>query len=58
MKIVTTPHELMELRLWERYCDLHDTNMWAVNEGLLGPDDEITLTAEEAKELGLTVKGE
>ena len=39
MKI--TPIELFKLGLWERFCDKTGTNGWAVNEGLLGQDEEL-----------------
>jgi len=29
-----TPHELMKLGLWERYCDETGMSIYAVNEGL------------------------
>lgn len=37
MKI--TARELMKLGLWEKHCKDTGTNVWAVNEGLLNPDE-------------------
>jgi len=56
MKIIITPSELMDKGLWEKYCDLTNTNIWAVNEGLMNGAEELTLTYEKANELGLLDK--
>ena len=46
MKILTTPDELMDRLAWEKACDLLGYNVWAVNEGQMESDAEITLTEE------------
>ena len=55
LKIVVTPNYLIEHHLWDKYCVLHQTNPWAINEGLLESDKELKLTLEEANELGLEI---
>lgn len=39
MKI--TIRELMNLGLWDRYCQDTGTNEWALNEGLIDKDTEV-----------------
>ena len=56
MKITIKASELIELGLWERYCDLWGINVWAVNEGQMASDEEIAMSEDEAKELGLIRK--
>jgi len=51
MKI--TVRELFDRDLWAKYCEISDTNVWAVNEGLLDENDEIELTDKEMQELFL-----
>lgn len=53
MTISITVRELFDKGLWLDYCKTTGTNEWAVNEGLLGDDDEVELTSEQAKEMGL-----
>lgn len=53
MKVVTTPEELMDRGAWIRACKLLGLNEWAVNEGMMDSDHEITLTDAQARELGL-----
>lgn len=53
MRIKIKVDELFDKFLWDRYCKLTGTNEWAVNQGLLSIDDEVTLTKKEAIELGL-----
>lgn len=36
---------------WERFCDLHGYNVWAVNGG--GGHVEVALTAQQAHHLGI-----
>jgi len=37
MKIITTPRELIDKGLWDRYCEISGMSVYAVNEGY--PDD-------------------
>jgi hypothetical protein len=53
MKILITASEAIESGVWEKICRQKGWNEWAVNEGLMDSDEEISLTEEEAKELGL-----
>lgn len=56
MKIITTPRELMDRWVWDDACEMLDINIWAVNEGQMESDEQITLTVEQAQELGLFPK--
>lgn len=53
MRIGITPHELMEKGLWDKFCDMTGTSVWAVKEGLLDSDDNLHLTEQQAIKLGL-----
>lgn len=53
MKYVITPRELMDKGIWMDYCEATGTNEWAVNEGLMESDEELTLTQEQAEKIGL-----
>lgn len=46
-KMITTPHELLLLGLWERYCKETGTNEWAINEGLIDPNTKIEWEIED-----------
>jgi hypothetical protein len=54
MRITTTPAELVAAGCWQQACDLTGISEWAVNEGQMNSDTEITLTEAQASELGLT----
>lgn len=58
MKIVITVRELMERWLMGEAFEMVGINQYAVNEGQMGPDDEVTLTPEQAVALGLIEEGE
>lgn len=53
MKIITTFGELQDKGVWEQACEMLGLNEWCINEGLALSDDEITLTEEQGKKLGL-----
>ncbi len=53
MEVTLTARELLDNGKWEEVCDLKGINVWAINEGLMDETEEISLTLEEAKELGL-----
>jgi hypothetical protein len=53
MLIQITAKEAMDKGVWDEICSLKHINEYAVNEGLMDSDETITLTEEEAKELGL-----
>jgi len=53
MKIVVTARDLLDRGVWDQACDLLGLNVWAVAEGLMDSDDEVTLSEEQARKLGL-----
>jgi hypothetical protein len=53
MQIIITAREALNRGIWDDVCELKGINPWALNEGLMSSKDEITLTQEEAKKLGL-----
>ena len=53
MKITIRPYDLMDRGVWDKYCELTGTNVWAVNEGLIRAEEELALTEKQAKELGI-----
>ena len=57
MKIIITAREALEKGIWDDLCDLKGFNVWAVNEGQMDGNEEITLTEEEAQKLGIKVEG-
>lgn len=38
-----TGSELIEAGLWDEYCDLTHTNVWAINEGLMEGSESLEL---------------
>lgn len=48
-----TAGKLLSAGVWEEFCNLRSINEWAVSEGLMDPDEEFTLSMEEADKLGL-----
>lgn len=53
MKIIITADEALDLGIWDNLCKMRDINVWAMNEGLTSGDEEITLSKEEAVNLGV-----
>ena len=53
MKIVITVDEAIDLGIWEKFRKMKGISEWALNEGLMSIDDEITLSKEEAVDLGV-----
>lgn len=53
MEITITAREALNKGIWDDLCDLKGINVWAINEGMMDDTEEITLTEEEAKALGL-----
>lgn len=53
MEIIITVREALDRGIWLELCDLKDWNEWAINEGMMDDTEEITLTEEEAKKLGI-----
>jgi hypothetical protein len=53
MKVVVTVEELFNKGVWIEACNMLGLNDWAVAEGLMGYKDELTLTEEQARTLGV-----
>lgn len=53
MQIIVTPRELMDRNCWDDACEILGINVWAVNEGQMASDEQITLTWNQAGRLGL-----
>lgn len=53
MRIIVTAEELIDKGVWEEFCEKKGIEPYAVSEGLIGSDEEWTLTEKEAKDLGL-----
>lgn len=56
MKIIITAREALDHYIWDDICDLKGINIWAINEGQMDSSEEITLTLDEARTLGLISK--
>ena len=53
MNIKTSARELMERGLWNEACEVTGMNPYALNEGRMNAEDEITLTERQATRIGL-----
>jgi len=53
MKFKTTPRELMDWGMWEKYCQKTGTNPWAMAEGLMDSEESIELSHDLAKQIGI-----
>jgi hypothetical protein len=58
MKITMTIREIMNMYLWEHFCNIRHWDLYIVNEGLVDSDEEVELTNEECEKLHLVVKQE
>ena len=58
MKIIITANEAIDLGIWDNICAIKGINRFAVNEGMISGDDEITLNEKEAVEFKLVKKTE
>lgn len=56
MKITITLREILDRGSWDAFCDLKGWNPWCINEGRADGDEEVTLTLEEAREIGVQVE--
>jgi hypothetical protein len=52
--VTITAREALDLHVWDALCALKGINEWAINEGMMDVNEEITLTLDEARQLGLT----
>ena len=57
MRITITLGELMDKYDWENVCDVLGLKVWCINEGLAAGDDEITISEEDAKKIGILSGG-
>ena len=53
--ITLTAQELLDIGIWEEFCDVRGWNVYAINEGLIDAEEKICLSEEELKQLGITV---
>jgi hypothetical protein len=51
--ITITAREALDRGIWDDLCELKGFCIWAVNEGLMESSDSISLTEDEAEQLGL-----
>lgn len=47
---------LFDLNLWESACNTLGINVYAVNEGQLDKNDELTFTLTQAQDIGLITR--
>jgi hypothetical protein len=53
MRLLLTVRELMDTGRWQQYCEVTGCNSYAVAEGLANDSDDIVLTEDEARDIGL-----
>lgn len=53
MRLILTIREIMDRGLWDKFCDLRGWNPWIVNEGLAESNEDVILTDDEQRQLGL-----
>lgn len=53
MKMIITALEAVDMGIWDRLCKMKGINVWALSEGLMDSDEEITLSKQEAVDLGV-----
>jgi hypothetical protein len=51
MKIYCTAGQIKKMGLWERYCELTGTNLYAMNEGQLDSSESVTIPENMWEEL-------
>ena len=57
MKIIITAGEAIDMGIWEKLCDMKGISIYTINEGVMGGNEEIVLTKEQAIELGIIERG-
>lgn len=57
MRVTITFGELMDKYDWEGVCNVLGLNIWCINEGLASSDEEITISEEDAKKIGILNEG-
>ena len=55
IEITLTLGKLMDNYDWEEVCEVLGLNEWCLNEGLTDREDEIEITLEQAKKLGIKI---
>ena len=56
MKVKATFRELSDCPLmsgWDYICEKYGINRWCMNEGLVSGDDELEISVEDAKYIGI-----
>jgi hypothetical protein len=53
MKVIITPGELMDREIWGFACDVLEMDPWCIAEGKMTSGEEITISEEQARHLGL-----
>jgi len=53
MRIIITAGELIDKGVWADFCELFGIDVYAVDEGLIGLDEEFILSEKEQDEVGL-----
>lgn len=53
MDVMVQAHYLIDLGMWEKYCRMTGTNLYAISEGLMDLNHVITITEKQAKKLGV-----
>ena len=56
LKVTLTANEAIDKGLWDEICEMKGWNPWIVNEGRMDGEEEITLTPEQARKLGILRK--
>jgi hypothetical protein len=51
--VAITAREALDLHVWDALCALKGINEWAINEGMMDVNEEITLSLDEVQQLGL-----
>lgn len=53
MRVIVTAGELIDRGVWTKACEVLGIHEWAVNEGQIDRDDEMTISSTAAFQLGL-----
>jgi len=56
--VTVTGSEALDKGIWTNLCALLGINEWAINEGLMDGEEEIILTEDQARILGLLPRKE
>jgi hypothetical protein len=61
MKITVTAREILDApssTSWDDFCEKRGFNVWVINEGLMDPKEEFSISLEEARDYGLLEEDE